>query len=57
MRVTLKVVALFSLTLGLNACAHHPSRVKCDGPLQPINLPAATQVGNASSSDAGPHQK
>jgi hypothetical protein len=57
MRAILKAVALLGLALGLNACAHHPSRVKCDGPLQPINVPAATQVGNAFSSDAGPRQK
>jgi len=57
MRVTLKVVALLGLTLGLNACAHHPSRVKCDGPLQPINVPAVTEAGNASASDSVPRQK
>jgi len=57
MRVTLTVVALLGLTLGLNACAHHPVRVKCDGPLRPINVPAAKEAGTASTSDTVPRQK
>jgi hypothetical protein len=48
----LKAAALIVLTLALVACASHTVRVKCDGPLRPINVPALKQAG--ASSDPGP---
>jgi len=34
----------------LAGCAHHPATVRCDGRLQPINLPASI-----SPADTGSH--
>jgi len=46
--VTVLKAAVIAVALALNACAHHPIAVKCDGKLEPINLPeakaAATKV-------------
>ena len=47
----IKVAAIVGLTLAVGACASHTVRVKCDGPLRPINALAPRQAGTAS--DAG----
>jgi hypothetical protein len=47
----MKVVGLALLLLAVSACAHHPSKVDCDGHLTPINPPnpvAKASVGSAT---------
>jgi hypothetical protein len=36
-----KAVTLFVVAFAIGACAHHSIVVKCDGKLEPINLPEA----------------
>jgi hypothetical protein len=54
----------------LSACAHHPSRVDCEGKLEPINIPArvireteirttpaAIDVAGATPADPAPKEE
>lgn len=34
-----KVLVFLTITLNVSACAHHTVVVKCDGKLEPINVP------------------
>jgi hypothetical protein len=38
------MLALCVLLAGLAGCAHHTVKVKCDGPLRPINQPAPREA-------------
>jgi hypothetical protein len=56
MVTAIKVIAL-SATLAVGACAHHPIVVKCDGKLQPINLPHPKAPETTSGSPPAPPAK
>lgn len=43
----MKFIIGLALSLVLTACAHREVRVRCDGKLQPINLPAPVKHGDA----------
>ena len=51
----LKVIALLTSTLYMSACAHHPVTVKCDGKLEPINLPEPKSAGIKPDPTKAPH--
>jgi hypothetical protein len=38
------MLALCVLLAGLAGCAHHTVKVKCEGPLRPINQPAPKET-------------
>ncbi len=40
---TVRSLLALCMCVVLSACASHGSRVKCDGRLEPINMPAAKQ--------------
>ena len=44
-----------TLSIALAACVHHPAAVRCDGRLQPINLPAPIQPDGADAARRGSH--
>jgi hypothetical protein len=51
-----KAGALFSVALAVTACAHHSIVVKCDGKLEPINLPEAKAAGMTAAPTPVPPQ-
>jgi hypothetical protein len=54
MVTVLKAAAVIAVALALGACAHHPIVVKCDGKLEPINLPEAKAAATKIASPPAP---
>jgi hypothetical protein len=49
-----KAVTLFAVAFAIGACAHHSIVVKCDGKLEPINLPEAKAVTTKPATPPAP---
>ena len=49
-----KAVTLFVVAFAIGACAHHSIVVKCDGKLQPINLPEAKVTATKAATPPAP---
>jgi hypothetical protein len=52
---SLKVFLALSATFTIAACAHHTAVVKCDGKLEPINLPEPKNTGTKPDATVLPH--
>jgi hypothetical protein len=50
-----KVWVLLTAAFCMGACAHHTVVVKCDGKLDPINLPEPKNSGTKPDATALPH--
>jgi len=53
----MKLISIFSLIVAISACSTH--RVKCHGPLRPVNNPAVSAPGShpARDSDAAANEE
>jgi hypothetical protein len=47
----MKLISIFGLIVAVSACSTH--RVKCHGPLRPVNKPAVSAPSAHPSSDSG----
>jgi hypothetical protein len=50
-----KVLVLLTITLYVSACAHHTVVVKCDGKLEPINVPEPKSAEIKPDPSKAPH--
>ena len=47
----MKLISIFGLIVAISACSTH--RVKCHGPLRPVNKPAVSAPSSHPTSDSG----
>ena len=49
-----KAVTLLVVSFSIGACAHHRVVVKCDGKLEPINLPESKAAATKAATPPAP---